>query len=127
MPVTYRYDSSRNRIHTACEGYVTLQEAMAHFRTLAADEAVGIHADLILDLRGTTSVPHIEQMAKVAEGIDPLAAELRFGRCAILAHRDRVYGMARMFMAMSGSAFGDVRIFADVPTAERWLDDSPRS
>lgn len=120
-PISYRYDSQQNLIRTHCEGFVSLTDVVGHFRELLNDATVGIHANLLLDLRNQTSVPMIDQLAIVTEAMERIALELRFSRCAVLADRERVYGLARMFQAMAGKMFQAIEVFADAAIAESWL------
>lgn len=125
-PISYRYDSQLNLIRTHCDGFVSLADVVEHFSELLDDATVGIHADLLLDLRDQTSVPMIDQLAAVTEALERIALELRFNRCAVLADRERVYGLARMFQAMAGKMFQAVEVFADSAIAESWLASPDR-
>ena len=42
-------------------------------------------------------------------------------RLAIVAPRDDVYGMARMYQALTEQAFPHVGVFRDLATAAAWL------
>jgi len=44
-----------------------------------------------------------------------------FGFCAVVATRDIVYGIARMFEVYAGRYFQEVMVFREVDTAESWL------
>ncbi len=125
-PISYRYDSRRNLIRTHCEGFVSLADTVDHFSDLLNDVTVGIHANLLLDLRNQTSVPMIDQLAIVTEAMERIALELRFSRCAVLADCERVYGLARMFQAMAGKMFQAIEVFADATIAESWLASTDR-
>ncbi|NJN50798.1 MAG: hypothetical protein HC809_02450 [Gammaproteobacteria bacterium] len=121
MPISYTYDSDLNLIRTVCEGFVSLRDVLDHFNALQRDSSVGIQANLLLDLRQQTSVPLIAQLADVTTQMERVARELRFNRCGILADRERVYGVARMFQAMSSKLFNAVEVFNDPAAAESWL------
>ena len=51
-------------------------------------------------------------------------SSLRFGRLAIVVVSDALFGMLRMFHALSEAAFSDAQIFRDRDQALQWLDET---
>jgi len=121
MPVTFTIDVKERIIRTSCVGYVTLQEVIDHFRVLEQDPDCPDYLDVILDLTETTSVPRSYQIAAVPHEIKRIQSKVRFGVCAMVADRDVIFGMLRMFEGMAQPYFRETRVFRGTPEAEAWL------
>ncbi|MGE5415038.1 MAG: hypothetical protein ACM3NW_12735 [Syntrophomonadaceae bacterium] len=121
MPITYEIDRSRHRIRTTCFGRVRLPDVMAHFDSLQRDPDRPDRLDVLLDLRDIETPPEAPQLQAVADRVG-LVEGLVFGACAILATREAVYGMARMFEVLARPYFASIKTFRDVEAAEEWLD-----
>lgn len=123
MPVTYTIDVGKRRVYTHCVGRVTLQEVIDHFHTLEQDPLCPAHLDVFLDLSGLdlSSLPHTPQVSRVVLEIEHIQDRVRFGACAILAPPDAIFGMMRMFEAMSERYFRVIHSFRDRVEAELWL------
>jgi len=123
MPVTYMLDRDAEFIETQCVDDVTLEEVLDHFRELEADPALPKRLDVFLDLERMTSIPSSDQLRDVAFAVDRLKMKTELGACAILAERDVVYGMSRVFEVFAEGLFARTRVFRDRETARRWLTD----
>jgi hypothetical protein len=123
MPVTYTIDADKQSVRTRCIGRVTLQEVIDHFRTLEQDPRCPAHLDVFLDLSGmdVSSVPQTAQLSRVVLEVKRVQNWVRFGACAILAPRDVVFGVMRMFETMSNQYFRVTQSFRDGTEAEVWL------
>jgi hypothetical protein len=121
VPVTYRHDREAGRIHTSCTGAVTLEEVSRHFHQLENDASLATPLDVLLDLTACESVPESGQLRAIASDVDRLQAKLRWGACAIVANRDALFGMSRMFEVFAEGVFADTRVFREMDEAERWL------
>jgi hypothetical protein len=122
MPVTYTIDQTRRRIHTRCTGDVTLIEVVDHFDALAQDPACPDRLDVLLDLTDQSSIPATSQLRLVTRKIEEVSSKVRFGNCAIVAPGNILYGMIRVFTALSEGQFGSVRVFRAIDEARTWLD-----
>jgi SpoIIAA-like len=122
VPVTYRHDREAARIHTRCTGQVTLDEVSRHFRQLERDASLPARLDVLLDLTACESVPESCQLRVVASDADRLQEKVRWGACAIVASRDALFGMSRMFEVFAEGVFADTRVFREMDAAERWLE-----
>ena len=129
MPVSYQIDAATGRVRTRCIGDVTLAEAVDHFRSLGLDPATPLHPDVLVDLRETSSLPETDQLRSIAKEVARLREKLQWGACAIVASRDAVYGISRMFAVYTEDAFSSVRVFRELAEAEAWLEEtrSPRA
>ena len=122
MPVTYTIDQARKLIHTRCIGDVTLLEVIDHFDELVRDPSCPDRLDVLLDLTEQTLIPASSQLRLVTRKIEEVSSRIRFGRCAIVAPGNVLYGMLRVFAALTEGQFGAVRVFRDTGTARIWLD-----
>lgn len=121
MPITYRIDADKRTIRTKAVGYVTLQEVIDHFRALEQDPECPERADVLLDLSEVESLPETRQLSTVIDELKRIRGKLRFDACAILASRDALFGMMRMFEALAEEFFRVTRTFRIATEAEAWL------
>ncbi len=121
MPITYRIDRERGRIHTTCAGNVTLPEVRAHFAALERDQDRPRNLSVLLDFSRMTSLPEQPQLEAAAQHVGQVE-EIVFEACAIVADRDDVVAMARTFEALARGHFAALRIFRRRRQAEEWLD-----
>jgi len=121
MPVIYSIDSERKVIRTKCVGSVTLDEVTDHFRALERDPNCPDQLDVLLDLSELTSLPQSGQFSAVVDELKKLQDKVRLGAFAIVATRDVVFGMLRMFEVMAQRYFRVIQIFRVMSEAEAWL------
>ena len=121
MPITYLIDKERGRIVTTCSGHATLREVMAHFDELQRDPERPARLDVLLDLTGQLSLPNAPQVRAAADRVG-FVTDLVFGACAVVAVRESLYGMARMFEVYARGHFAAIRTFRSRREAEEWLD-----
>ena len=121
MPVIYTIDAKERLIRTRCVGNVTLVEVVSHFRELERDPNSAGHLDVLLDLSETSSLPSSAQISAVADEIRRIQETVRFNTCAVVAQRDALFGMSRVFEVMTEPYFRAVRVFRVSADAEAWL------
>ena len=122
MPVSYQIDQSQGVIRTKCFGNVTFDEVINHFEILVRDPRCPNHLDVLLDLSETTSMPKTNQLKEVSSEIGRIRKSVRFDACAIVAGRDALFGMARMFEVFAEEHFRATRVLRTLDEAEKWLD-----
>jgi hypothetical protein len=122
MPVTYRIDVDLGRVHTRCIGNVTFAEVQQHFRDLESDPSLPERLDVLLDLRETESAPDGNQISAIAGELRELQKKVKWGRLAIVATRDVLYGMSRMLQVHTEGHVEDSKVVRELETAEAWLD-----
>ena len=125
MAVTYRIDQTKHRIHTRCIGPVTLDEVQQHFADLVRDPECPGRLDVLLDLSETTSLPTSSQLSAVTTEVARVRPRVQFDGCAIIASRDALFGMARMFEVFAENYFGATRVFRTIDEGTRWLELEP--
>ncbi len=121
MPVTYSIDVARKLIHTTCRGPVALPEVVEHFRTLKDDPACVGHLDVLLDVSEADALPDSSQLGIVVKEVAAVCQKVQFGMCAIIATRDSMFGMMRMFEVFASRYFRAIRVFREATEAELWL------
>ena len=121
MAVTYWIDKCNGIIHTSCTGQVTLEEVIDHFRALERDPDGPSHLNVLLDLSEQTSIPEKANLQDVTSEIRRIRGRVEFGTCAIVACRDALFGMLRMFEVFAEQLFSETCVFRSKAEAEAWL------
>ena len=122
MPITYRYDDVTNRLVTRCEGAVLFADVVAHFRNLGRDARIKPRCDVALDLSFQTRLPSVDQLDDISAIIEDTSEIIPFGRCAVVAPEDLVYGLGRMFQGFTWPLFTGIKVFRNNADAIAWLD-----
>jgi hypothetical protein len=120
MPVKYTIDTKERVIRTQCTGMVTLAEVIDHFRELERDPECAERLDVLLDLSQVDSLPNSNQIRAISLELKTLQ-NVRFDACAIVAVRDALFGMLRMFEVMVQGYFRAICVFRATTEAEAWL------
>ena len=121
MPVTYSIDAKERVIRTQCIGNLTFEEVVNHFRALQQDPDAPPRLDVLLDLSATDSLPESRQLEAVGHEIAQLQGRIRFDLCAVIAPREALFGMMRMFEVMAQPYFRATCVFRAAGEAEAWL------
>ena len=121
MPITFSIDMRASLIRTIGVGDVTPAEVDDHFTELAKVWPRGAKLDVLLDLSGCTSLPEILQLRAVVSRIQMFGGRKRFGVCAIVATRELLYGLLRVFELLASHRFVAVRVFRNGSAAMVWL------
>jgi len=125
MPVIYKIDAARRLIHTTCSRPLMFTEVIEHFRTLKEDPACTGHLDVLLDVSEVDALPDSSQFGPVSAELDAVRAKVQFGLCAIIATRDAMFGMMRMFEVAAAPYFRAMRVFRRAAEAQAWLVSPP--
>ena len=67
------------------------------------------------------SLPETREISRVVSEIKRVRGQVRFGACAIVAHRDALIGMMRVFEALAEECFRVIHTFRGIAEAEAWL------
>jgi hypothetical protein len=121
MPITFSIDMRASLIRTIGVGDVTPAEVDDHFTELSKVWPRGAKLDVLLDLSGCTSLPEILQLRAVVSRIQMFGGRKRFGICAIVATRELLYGLLRVFELLASHGFVAVRVFRNESAAMVWL------
>jgi hypothetical protein len=121
MPITFSIDMRASLIRTIGFGNVTPAEIDEHFNQLSKVWPRGAKLDVLLDLSDCTSLPEILQLRAVVSRIQIFGGRKRFGVCAIVATRELLYGLLRVFELLADQRFAAIRVFRNEPSAMIWL------
>lgn len=121
VSVTYVIDKTRRLIRTSCIGPVTLADIVEHFRKLKDDPDCAGHLDVLLDVHEADLLPDSNQLRLVDSHVAAARENVEFGICAIVADRDAMFGMMRMFGVFTQRNFRAIRVFRELLEAEAWL------
>ena len=118
MPASYRIDTEQKMISSTATGVVTDQDLRGHQKSLLADPAFDPGFSQIWDFQG------VEEALVSNDTLKELAAARSFSsqsRRAVVAPRDVVFGMARMFEMLHQEAPEAFRVFRTAEEARSWL------
>jgi hypothetical protein len=121
VPVTYQIDATRKLIHTICSAPLTFAQVIEHFRTLKEDPACTGRLDVLLDVSTADTIPLSSQLGPISAELGAVRSKVQFGSCAIIAPRDAMFGMMRIFEIAAGSYFRAIRVFRTPAEAEKWM------
>ena len=121
MPVAYHIDVARNIIRTTCSRPVKFEEVIEHFQTLKKDPACIGRLDVVLDVSEADALPDSSQLGSIKAELAGIRDHVQFGVCAIVASRDAMFGMMRIFEVFAGPYFRAIRVFRESGEAEKWL------
>jgi hypothetical protein len=121
VPVTYQIDTARKLIHTTCSAPLKFEQVIEHFRALKEDPACTGHLDVLLDVSTADTLPVSSQLGPISAALGAVRAKVQFGVCAIIAPRDAMFGMMRIFEIAAGSYFRAIRVFRTSAEAEKWM------
>ena len=121
MPITYEIDRARALVRTTLTGFVTFPEVMAHFTALENDPRRLGTMDVLLDIRGLTSVPETGELRRAAGRIDPDRTSLQYGACAIVASDPAAVSTGKLFAVFARERFRATTVVPTLEAAEQWL------
>jgi hypothetical protein len=80
--------------------------------------------NVLIDIRGLTSVPETGQLRRTANRIDPERTSLQYGVCAIVASDPSAVGTGKLFAVFARERFRATTIVPTLEAAEQWLADA---
>jgi hypothetical protein len=92
-----------------------------HFRELYRDPVCSGHLDVLLDVSQADTLPEPGQFGPINAELGAIRDKVRFGLCAIVATRDAMFGMMRMFEVLARPYFLGTRVFRASSDPEAWL------
>jgi len=125
MPIKYEIEQERALVRTTLTGFVTFAEVMSHFTALENDPRRSGTMNVLLDIRGLTSVPETGQLRRAANRIDPERSPLEYGVCAIVATDPATVGTGKLFAVFARDRFRATTIVPTIEAAEQWLANGP--
>jgi hypothetical protein len=130
MPIDYRVDHDRRQVLAEGHGTLTADEIFGYQREVWSRPDVAGYDELVDMTRvqeiTEPSAQHMRALAHLSAGMDPPG---HGGRFAIVAPRDLVFGLGRMyetFREMTPGSTKQVSVFRDRAAALGWLSGSDR-
>ena len=121
MPLTYRVDRERRRAIAAASGVVSAQEFLDQQTAVASDPDFQSDFDAMYDLRQMESFEGASQDVKALALSSPFAEG---SRRAVVAASNVIFGLARMYQALSEESAAEIQVFRKMESAEAWLEES---
>ena len=119
MPATYRIDRSLRMVFSRALGVVTEAEILDHRRRLGKDPDFHPGFSQLVDLREVSEVAiSIADMRVIASRTNLFSEE---SRRAMVAQKDVVFGMARMYQMLREEGPEEIMVFREMPEARQWL------
>lgn len=124
MPITYTIHKDLGLVVTRFTGHVQDSEFVDLYRTMLHDDDYVLGTNELADLRVAESLNLSAVALRRVEEI----TRLRYGesgksfRTAIIAPRDPLYGIGRMYEVFAEEGPENVRVCRDPLEALRWLD-----
>ena len=125
MPITYEIDEVAGRVNVRFTGTVTDADLMSTFQRLYQDPRHRVGMSELTDCR---PVERIEitgaGLQRLADATGALLDRAGTGwKVAVVVPNDEVFGLGRMYELLREGSPEYVRVFRDLPPAERWLDE----
>ena len=122
MPMTYSIDSTRLAISTTASGVLTDQDILAHKNKLLSDPDLKPGMVELMNLQGITKAEVTPDGIKRLAVLDDSDKEaLGDFKLAIVVSQDLMFGMARIFEALTTEGPPSVFVSKDVDSAKSWL------
>jgi hypothetical protein len=118
MSASYRIDKSRGIVFSTFEGALTNVDILGQRERIESDPEYDPAFAHLIDFRG---VSEVDLDAAIVRTVAVPTVHVSGAKRAIVATREAVYGMARMFEQLRNVEHEDVRVFRDVEEARRWL------
>lgn len=123
MPISYQIDEEHNLVLTTGSGVITDEDILQHKNRLLSDPNFKPGMRELSDLRGIERLDVTpDGVMKMVQHDETHAPEVTAHRLAIVASKDVVYGMARMYQSLTEQIVVNVRIFRDFEAARAWLE-----
>lgn len=118
MSASYRIDSSQRMIFSSATGVLTDDDLLTHQDRVTNDPGFDPTFSQLWDFR------HVSDVEVTNATLQELAGARSFragAKRAVVAPKDVLYGMARMFQMLHGEAPEDLRVFRSIDEARNWL------
>lgn len=124
MPITYRIHGDLNLVVTRFTGHVTDEEFVELYKTMLHDNDYVLGTNELADLRvaeslnlSAVALRRVEEITRNRYG----GSDKSF-RTAIIAPRDPLYGIGRMYEVFAEEGPENVKVCRDPLEALQWLD-----
>ena len=121
MPITYEVDEANKIIRSRMHGHVTTDEFLATANEAIKDQRISSgYSHLIdMDMIQTIDIPSDIVSSTARETTDK--GFLQHGKTAIVAGRDYIFALGRMYQAYASVTGRTIEVFRRREEAEEWL------
>jgi hypothetical protein len=117
-----KIDTEQQLARVIARGKVNVLELMAIYKELIRHDDWQAGFDILCDYRGIenfdVSTRDIDEIAEWQSSIDK---KIGSGKCAVVASRDSVFGMSRMWEMISADRSQRICVFREMDDAVSWL------
>jgi hypothetical protein len=129
MPIRYEVNSAERVVRIEVRGSVGVTEVLDHLERLAADPSITPGMAALVDVRGLTRVPSLEEGEAMTRGFGVGYGRFAGSRRAFIVESTVMFGAVRQF-AVTAQRWGvEIAPFVDESAALRWIreEDLPAS
>ena len=120
MPISYKINTTTQRVFTQATGFVTALEIIDHFE-VARREGFLPYSELIDASSIVKPTLSVAELWKTAMALRNLKCEGNFGSRAVWVANDTIYVLTHMFASLM-SGYIRMGVFHDRIAAEAWLN-----
>ena len=123
--IRFHYDDELDARIATYSGFVDDEDLRTAYDALLASGEFDPAMDVVSDLSEVTRYDvSAEGLRELARTFAPYNAAMAGARLAIVAPKDVIYGMARMFEILRSDAPQEIRIFRDLEEAREWIQQA---
>ena len=122
MPVSFEFNEASGVIRIRCYGECSVVDVVPQSKSFLDGRTLPNPINVFVDVRELTSLPTTEEVRRLKDSLFSARERVTFGCCAVLADRDAIYGMARMWGVFVEEIFAAVDVFRLAPEAIKWFD-----
>jgi len=124
LPISYRIDAAAGAVFTTASGDLTAEEAAGYLGKLLDQLTAPMNG--LIDLREVAGVElDANAVGDLAHLTSSFEERVAGARVALVASRDLVFGMARMYQSLRADAPYEIGVFRDMDEARFWLGLDP--
>ena len=120
MPISINYDHDKNVLYSEAAGVITIDDIMEYYSSLAT---LDLRPDyrVLADYRNADLKINYDDMCKMTQRRRVLSSKIGKILIAVVASRELVFGMARMYQSLLDDDHYEVHPFKDINEAKTWL------
>jgi S-adenosylmethionine synthetase len=121
MPIEHKVHPEENLLRIRRWGHISTHDEAKAFEVRRADPLVVPGICVLVDCTAVDPPDNTEAVKYIASCTTQLAAKIQCGPLAIIVNTDIEYGMARMYMGLTGLSHPQSNVFRSEAEALAWL------
>lgn len=123
MPVLYKIIPGLKAMYVSGKGKVSVEEIITEGARMFSDNEWRNGYKIMIDYRGITEFDvKTDDVMKIVNQDKSNEYLFDKSKCAIIACSDLVFGISRMWEALSGNKKTETMVFRDIDEAMEWLE-----